>query len=211
MSKSTHLLLLIGCTLTLSLCSCRGQKGGRSVEEIAREIVVAPLDTTVYARLVNIKGDSLIVEPEYDENTRSYAYLQAMGEGQVVGDLCPGDKYALNIEGSSHRIVHMLNLSQMAGQWFYNMEEQRGITFTVAGALSSINASDFTFRKWKVLNGSLLLYYYTIKEDGTLSEEMSIDTTMVKTLTNNKMEFDFRGKLFTCQRQTKPIKIKLNF
>lgn len=99
----------------------------------------------------------------------------------------------------------------MAGQWFYNMEEQRGMTFTMAGALSSINASDFTFRKWKVLNGRLLLYYHIIKEDGTLSDEMSVDTTMIRTLTDNKMEFDFRGQPFTCQRQTKPIKIKLKF
>lgn len=211
MSKLALPLSIIGCTLTLALCSCRGQREGRSVEEIAHNIVVSPIDTTLYCSLVAIKNDSLILRPEYEEDECSYAYLQALGEGNIKGELREGDNYSITVDKDLHRVLHMLNHSQLTGQWFYDIDEMQGMTFTAAGALSSINAKDFTFRKWKVLNGNLLLYYLTIEEDGSLSQEIHVDTTKVEGLSNELLEFNFRGHHYCCRRLTKPIKVKMEF
>lgn len=209
----THLILLIECTLFLLVCSCGGQKGARSVDEIAANIVVAVPDSSVTATLKTITPDSLIFIREHSDERLSYVYDEARGQNLIFGTLNEGDRYAMLIEPSIKAILKIVNISQLSGQWFYDTEEQRGFTFTVAGALSSINPKDFSFRKWKFWNGKMILYYIDNETVARSAKEVKSDTTDIISLSDSQLEFIFRGEKLHCQRQNQneAIKVKLKF
>ena len=162
---SKHLLFIsTGCTLLLLAASCSGRKGARSVEEITSELHIVPPDTSVYGTLRSHSADSLILTPEFGDDPIRCVYDEARGRGAILGTITDGNRYALLIDPDTHGARKIINLTELSGQWFYDdADQQRGFTITTAGALSSINPKDVSFKKWKFNNGHIILYYTDIE------------------------------------------------
>ena len=228
------ILTLLECTLALLTCSCKGQRGARSVEEIAAEIVIATPDTSIYARVKAFTADSLIVVQDHKEQAVSYAMatgtyangnnVHANGNGTyattnsngdaptiIVGTLREGDRVALVVNGKTHNVQHIVNITQMTGQWFYDMDAQRGFTLTAAGSLSPINPDDVCLRRWKLNNGRLIIYYTPAEDVARNSRNYLTDTTTIDALSDQEMVFAFRGNTLHCRRKTEPIKVEFKF
>lgn len=204
-----HLLTIIGCTLFLLVSSSCGQKGARSVEEIEESLVIAKPDTSLYGTLKSVRPDSLVFISEFDEQPITCIYDEARGRKQFFGSLTEGNRYALLIDPEEKAAIRMVNLTELSGQWFYDLEEQRGMTFTAAGALSSINPKDVSFKKWKFHNGKIVLYYTDIEAVVSDSREYESDTIEIESLTSENLDFQFRGEKLHCTRQHGPIKLKI--
>lgn len=204
-------LLLIGCTLSLLLCACKERGGARSKEAIQAELIIAVPDTTLHGTLKHAGSDSLTFVSEGSDETFSCNIGEALGRNQLFGSLTEGHRYALLVEPQTKMALQIVNLTELSGQWFYDLNEQRGFTITVAGALSGINTENLAFRKWKFHNGKFVVYYVdpeSITED---PHQTLTDTTEIETLTDEVLEFKFRGELLHCTRQKEAIKVKFNF
>lgn len=211
MSRHT-LYIAIGSTLLLSLCSCTGQKGERSVEEIAADIHIEQPDTSVYGTLNTLTTDSLILTPEFGDQPIRCNFREANAHGDILGSLTEGNRYALLIDPATRQARKILNLTELSGQWFIDGDDdQRGFTFTAAGALSSINPKDVSFKKWKYYNGHIILFYTDIESVVNDSRDYQSDTTDIHALTADHLELSFRGQPISCHRQREAIKVKFNF
>lgn len=204
-----HLLTIIGCTLFLLLSSGCGQKGARSVEEIEESLVIAKPDTSFYGTLKSVQSDSLHFISEFDEQPVACIYDEARGRNQIYGSLTEGNRYAILIDPEAKAAIRMVNLTELSGQWFYDLEEQRGFTFTAAGALSSINPKDVSFKKWKFYNGKIILYFTDIEAVVSDAREYQTDTIDIERLSNENLDFVFRGEKMHCTRQHGPIKLQI--
>lgn len=206
-----HTSISIGCTLFLLVSSCNGQKGAHSVEEIVANIEVAKPDTSVYGTLKDISADTLLFTEEFGEGTFTCGYLQAKGLHEIYGSLTQGNRYAMLIDPNEQSALKIVNLTELSGQWFYDIEEQRGFTITAAGALSSINPKDVSFKKWKFQNGKIVIYYTNIDDVVSDTREYKTDTTDINRLSAENLEITFLGQTLNCQRQHGPIKMKFKF
>lgn len=205
----THLILLIECTLLLLISSCGGQKGERSVKEIEESITIEVPDTSFYGTLSAITPSQLTFTPDYGDSPVSYYYDEARGRRQILGSLTEGDRYALVTDRGEGSILKMLNITELSGQWFYDTTEGRGFNLTAAGALSSINAKDFSFKKWKFYNGRIILFYVGIEDVANSARDYKSDTTDIESLTDDELIFRFRGNTYRCSRQREAIKFHL--
>lgn len=205
----THLILLIECTLLLLVCSCNGQKGERSVKEIEESLTIEVPDTSFYGTLSAITPSQLTFTPEYGDSTTTFYYDEARGRHQIAGSLKEGDRYALVVAPEEQAILQMLNITELSGQWFYNTAESRGLVFTAAGALSSINSRDFAFKKWKFHNGRIILYYVNVGDVVHDARNYLRDTTDIQLLTPDSLVFRFRNSLYRCTRQREAIKFHM--
>lgn len=210
MTQSTF-AKIIGCTLFLLVCSCGEQKGARSVEEIAEEIVILQPDTSLYAALLSTQDDSFNFQIDRSEENIAIDCRDALQNGQFYGSIHEGDKYAIVLDPNSRHAVCVVNLTDLSGQWFYDMHNNRGLTFSAAGALSSINPDEFCFKKWKFHNGKLILYYVNIDEAINKSRDYHTDTTEIERLSGDELVFRFRNETLRCSRRKEAIKIKLKF
>lgn len=206
-----RLFIATGCTLFLLLCSCSGQRGARSVEELAAEIHIVQPDTSVYGTLQTKTIDSLFFTAEYDDEPFSCGFNEAQGEGTILGSLTEGNRFALLITPETKSARHIVNITELSGQWFFDDDDERGFTFTTAGALSSINPKDVSFKKWKIYNGKIILFYTDIESVVRDSRDYQSDTTEIHALTDNHLELSFRGQRISCHRQREAIKVKFNF
>lgn len=201
----------IVCTLFLLVCSCSKQRGAHSVEELAAEIVIEQPDTSLIARLQLISADSLTLAEELTETPIVLAYTEALAEG-ILGPLKVGDRYAITVDANRNMATHILNVTQLAGNWFFDNNEESGLTFTAAGALGSINPNDgYSFKKWKPYNGRLILYYIKIEDVVKDARDYVTDTTSIDILTEDRLVFNFRGQQLCCHRQKEAIKVHFNF
>lgn len=204
------LTILIECTLFLLLCSCNGQKGAHSIEEQTPDCVTIP-DTSIYGQLKEITADSLIFELRYTGERVAYAYDQARDEGQILGNVKEGDQYGLSVDRNKNMAQYIVNLTNLAGQWFFDKEGQRGFHFSTRGALSSINPDDVCFEKWELVNRHIVISYVNKDDKVHTKKEYLTDTTDIEILTPDELVFTFRGQRMNCQRQKEAIKIKLQF
>lgn len=205
-----HIISLIECTLFLLVCSCNGQKGARSVEEIVSELTIQTPDTSLYGSLKEIVNDTLVISSEFDDQVIRCSYEEAQGSNGVIGSLTIGNRYAMLLDMNEKRVNKIINVTELSGQWFYDINEQRGFNFTAAGALSSINPDEFCFRKWKFYNGKIILYYVEKNDVTKNSKDFKTDTTEIEQLTSEDLDFAFRGQSYHCQRKHEAVKFQMN-
>lgn len=210
MHRTPLYIYIIECTLFLLLCSCKGQGGARSVEEIKAELHIDIPDTTLYGTLSSLRGDSLVLTSQYDETT-SCSITEARSRQQILGSLTEGNRYAVLLSPEAKSAQQVINLTELSGQWFYDMDQQRGFNLTTAGAMSSINPDEVSFRKWRIYNGRIILYYIGKEHVVRNSRQFLTDTTEITHLTADELELTFRGKQLHCRRQTEAIKVDFNF
>lgn len=204
----THIILLLQCTLLLLLSACSGKKGEHSVNP--GDIVIIQTDTSLRATLHAIEPDSLCFTADYDSTQFIRCNsAEAQQKGQVFGSITQGCRYAVLIDRNHNTVQKMYNLTELAGQWFFDKEEGRGFTFSVSGALSSINPKDVSMRKWKFLNGHIVIFYTGIEEVIEDHRKWRTDTTDIQSLSAEELTFTFRGETLHCTRQHEALKFHL--
>lgn len=206
-----HLLLTTGCALTLLLCSCNGQKGGRSVEEITTSLYIEQADSTICGTLYAVTYDSLKFTSEFGGEHFSCTYNAAQAQQDILGSLTEGNRYAVLLNTPQKAALKILNLTELSGQWFFDDEPESGLCFTAAGALSSINNHDVCFKKWKHYNGQIIIFYAGMEDAVNDSRQYKSDTTEITNLSADALSFRFLGAMRNCHRQKEAIKVKFNF
>ena len=200
-AKHTGLLSLA----LLVLCSCGGGKKSQ-INPMVEQLDETP-DYAELVTLIEVDGDSLLVQPDNDlEQPRAYAFRQAEADGQIKGRLVPGDQLSIFPDSKHRRVTICINVTELEGQWFYDMQRHRGLKFETTGGLSSINTERISFREWKLLNGKLYLYYVDMQQVAADRHEFSVDEADIVSLTAEEMQLSFLDTLLTCRRQHGPIR-----
>lgn len=206
-----HLLLTTGCTLSLLLCSCNGQKGARSVEEITASIHIEEPDTSLYGTLQAVTPDSLKFTSDYDNEPFSCAYDAARSHDGIYGSLTEGNRYAVHLATGQRTAHKLFNITELSGQWFYDDAPESGLNIAASGALSSINAKDVCFKKWKFLNGRIVIFYTGLEDVAKDFHDYKSDTTEIVSLSADALTFRFLGESRSCHRQKEAVKVKFDF
>lgn len=214
--KELHNLMKLICTKVLPttcilacLCSACNSRKSPAID-VMSHTVVAP-DTSIYARLAHHNTDSLVFMTEDGSNRIACAYSEAATNGQIYGSLSEGDLFSLLLSPGTRNARHIVNLTNISGQWFYDGENGRGFELGIDGQLSPINNGKLAFRKWKIYNGHLIFYYTDEQTVAKGEEKFSNDTTDIMELSPEKLVFTFLGKTYHCQRQHESIKMHFNF
>lgn len=194
--------------LTLLCCACNGNRNHSYADD---HVAVSIPDTSIYAHLENITTDTLTFTSKSDKEHVKCAYADASTSGQIFGSITEGHLYSLLISPGTQSARHIVNLTDLSGQWFYDGENGRGFELGIDGELSPINNGQLAFRKWKICNGHLIFYYTDEQTIAKTEEKFNNDTTDIIDLSPEKLVFKFLGKEYHCQRQHEAIKMHFDF
>lgn len=185
----------------LVICSCSGCKRDSKTNPMVEELDNTP-DYAELVTLIDIDGDSLIVQPDNEaEQPKAYAYKDAKEDGNVIGRLEIGDMLSILSDSKSHNIQICINVTELKGRWFYDMEQHRGFRFEERGALSSLNTEDISFKEWKLLNGKLYIYYVDMQQVSEDRHEFEVSEAKITHLTGRSLQLEFRDSVYNCKRE----------
>lgn len=182
------LFLALAAVLWLSSCSHR-----RTAEDSKRKAAPDIPDTTVYARIDAVEGDSVDITLTGQDRTLR---LKVPGDGSVAGGMNVGDTLALTMEG--RRLLSSVNVSQIVGLWLVDGTDGDAIRLAPDGGASWIGtAKDVTLRSWYIRNGMLVISH--IKADGSDYRERP-DTVEISRLDEDGMVMAFGGSRLSLTR-----------
>lgn len=199
---------LVTCTMIVLVMACNS-RGGRIADKETKSATLP--DTSIYARLAHQSSDSLVFMTEDGTNRIVCAYEEAAVNGQIYGSLTEGELFSLLLSPGTQNARHIVNMTDLCGQWFYDGENGRGFELGIDGELSPINNGQLAFRKWKIYNGHLIFYYTDEQTIAKTEDKFSNDTTDIIELSPEKLVFEFLGKEYHCLRQHEAIKVHFNF
>lgn len=218
--KQRSYLVLAMTMLILTLGSCTGNKKQDAPQQQEREHVegeavenpvVGQLDEmtneTITATLLEQEEDTLVLRSNDTGLQLVLGYREALSNGMMKGSLVTGHDYSITADLQKKTIGKAINLNEMTGQWFYDMQQHRGLKFDKRGAISSINTEDISFRQWKIVNGTFYIYYLTLEMIAPDRSEYLVEPAEIETLSADNMRFIFLGKTYDCQRQRKALKL----
>ena len=165
-------------------------------------------NTAFRATLMEVDDDSLVLRVHETGKTIRLGHLEAEMGGQMKGSLTKGNEYSIFPNMANQSVIMAVNISELRGQWFYDMQQHRGLKFEPHGAISSINPQDISFREWKLLNGKLFIYYLTIDMVAPDRKEYLVQPAEIVSLSKDRLQFQFLGKTYDCQRQKEAVKMK---
>ena len=206
--------------LLLAATACTGgsrkEEAAKEPQRMEGEAEVNPVveqldnqsDSTVMVTLKEQHDDSLVFEVRKTNEKLVLSTAKAQQTGQIKGSLTKGNDYALFPNTKEKSVETLINVSELKGQWFYDMQQHRGMKFEDRGGLSSINVEDISFREWKLLNGRLYIYYLTIDMLAPDRNEYLVEPAEIISLSKEHMTLYFRNKAYECQRQKEVIKMK---
>ncbi|MBQ9363227.1 MAG: hypothetical protein IJT97_07395 [Bacteroidaceae bacterium] len=186
----------------LVLCSCSGGKKDSKVNPTAEELEEIQ-DEAQLVVLQEIDGDSIIVcmlDNEL-EHPQAYSFSEAEADLQIKGTLTEGDTLSIFPDSKNRKVKICINVSELRGKWYYDMQQHRGMAFETTGGLSSINTDKISFREWKLLNGKLYLYYVDMQQEATSKKEYEVEEAEIMNLTAEELQLNFLDSIYTCQRQ----------
>jgi hypothetical protein len=196
-------MLVVMLVMTLGSCK-KGNKIERHTVVEEPEIV----DSSVIVGLDKVEGNHISVTIQNTGESRTYSYDKAQTEGHVKGSLIKGDKLSIYPDSKSKEIRSLVNLSELETQWFFDMNQHRGMKIGSEGAISSINMEDVSFRNWFIRNGQLIIHYVDMQQRADSVQQYWVDHSEIIYLSKDKLDMRFRGKILQCQHQTKVIKFK---
>lgn len=192
----------------LSACSNGSKPNGatRHSEEI-KEHIAEVKDSAVMVRLVGVSDDSISVLNNQTGKPQTFDYTRALIDHTVKGSLSKGDTLSVvPIEGGK-AVKSVVNISELLGRWFYDMPQHRGFRFEYGGTMSSFNNQLVSYNSWRVLNGTLFLYYVGMQQAAESEDDYQVDTAQIESLSREYMELTFRGTRLKCQRLNKVLKL----
>ena len=221
MKRNPSLKLTLLALLVLVLGACTGEKGKQEAtgqaghERMEGEAEVNPMveqlerepNAAFRATLVEQKDDSIVLRTEAGKHV-TLGHIEAEMEGEMKGSLTKGNEYSIFPNWETKSVQMAVNVSELRGQWFYDMQQHRGMKFEAHGAISSINTQDISFREWKLLNGKLYIYYLTVDMVSPDRSEYLVQPAEIVSLSKDRLVLEFLGKTYNCQRQQKAIKMK---
>lgn len=195
--------------LSVTICGCKGCSDGKPNYYNPRvvELDETP-DSALYVQLDSVSHDSIYVRVSGQSKRKVYGINEAYADGKVKGSLNPGDMLSIFPDNKAKRILISINVTEMSGQWFYDMLDHRGFSFGPRGALSTINNVEISFREWKLLNGKLYLYFVPMQQASIEHVENQVEEAEIQSLSKDHLIMHFRGATLNCRRQTKPLKFK---
>jgi len=209
-------LLLVA--LTNSSCNSKSNKKEATQEVEMRMVGEAEVnpeveqleqtpDDSFMATLQEVEDDTLVLRSHETGEIFTLGYRQATEEGKLKGSLTVGNDFNILCNLQQHTLKTGINVSNLEGQWFYDMQLHHGLTYDPKGAISSINADSIVFRQWKLLNGEFYLYYVKPEMIASNKNEYLLEKTEIKDLNNDHLQFIFLGKTYDCKRQRTAIKL----
>lgn len=200
-----YILLIVMIVATLGSC-----KNGK--KEIERHTVAeepAIIDSSIIVKLDNVDGNSITVTIKKTGENRTYKYDKAMNEGNVKGSLTKGDVLSIYPDTKSKEVRSVINISELVGQWFYDMKQHRGFKIGFDGAISSINMQDISFRDWFVKNGHFIIHYVDMQQRADSIQQYWVDHSEILDLNKNQLKIIFRGSVFQCRHEAGVIKFRV--
>lgn len=208
--RTGYCRLIVIATLTaIVFGACRNS--GKAPGDFERHTVAEEpevVDSSLTVRIESVGEDSLGVTDLATGKRRSFCYGVAQMEGNVKGSLAVGDTVSVVPDKGSAHIRSLVNLSELMGQWFFDMNQRRGMKFGRNGALSSINMENFSFRDWLVQNGHLVIHYVDMQQRADSVKKYWVDHSEIVSLSRDELKLRFRDSLYQCRRQLKPLKFK---
>ncbi len=202
MNTHCKVLTTILISSLLVLCSCSGGKKDSKTEPTAEELDEVQ-DEAQLVVLQEIDGDSIIVRlcDNELEHPKAYSFSEAEADLQIKGSLTEGDTLSIFPDSKNRKVKICINVSELRGKWYYDMQQHRGFAFEMTGGLSSINTERISFREWKLLNGKLYLYYVDMQQEATDKLEYEVGEAEILNLTAEEFQLNFLDSVYTCQRQ----------
>ena len=173
--------------------------------------MVEELDNTenlaIRAELQEVRDDSLILRNAQTGERWVLGFVEADQAEQIKGSITEGDEYAMLPDLRRNAVKLAINLNELGGKWFYDMEQHRGLEFGLHGAVSSINTEDISFREWKLLNDKFYIYYLTLDMVSPDRHEYLVEPAEILALDKDNLKFRFLGRTYVCQRRKELIKM----
>lgn len=195
--------------MVVALASCGGKQKPKGATPHSQEIkqhIAEVRDSAVLVRLETVGDDSLTVVDNHTGKNLTLDYSRSLIDKSIKGSLTPKDTLSIVVaEGSQIRSI--VNVSELLGKWFYDTRQHRGFEFRYDGSMSAINNQDVCYTEWKVLNGTLFLYYLGIQQVATSADDYQVDTAQIVSLSRNEMDITFRGADLKCKRINREIRI----
>ena len=197
------------CVILLVFGSCsRNKKTTQTPSPI--NPMVEKLDETPDSALLVVLDDvvsnTMNVTTVKEKQQLSFNLSDAYQEKNIKGSLNPGDTLSIFPDNKTKSIKMSINVSELSGRWFYDMQQHRGLVFESHGAMSSINALTISYRQWKLLNGKLYIYYVDMQQVANERHQYLVDEAQITSLSKDHLEFVFRGNKIRCQRVNQVIK-----
>jgi len=215
----TLAILLLTALLLVVACTGSGEKKGatQSRERMEGEAEENPMVTqleehsqaAMLVTLVGQEGDSLVMKDSESGQELTLAFIEAHETGEFKGSVTNDCQYSIYVDMQSKTILAAINLTELGGQWFYDMKQHRGLEFDQRGTISSINVDDISFREWKLLSGKFYIYYLLPEMVAPEHNEFLVEQADIVALSKTQLTFCFRGKTYDCHRQQKVLKMKL--
>lgn len=195
MCRKTKTYVLWGLLALVALSSCSPRK--RSAEDSERRARPEVADTTLFARLDAVTGDSLSLTQVGHDRRLSLSVAECRDKGHLAGDLTTGDTLAIIARQQEKKVLSAVNVTQVAGLWFIDGKGGNGLRLTSDGAASWIGDEDVTLRSWRIGNGKFILNY--IKADGSDYREIP-DTAEIQQLDSEHLTVVFKDKTLQLTR-----------
>ena len=210
MSSNLSEKLYVSIFLTLLVvCSCgnNNQKKTENYEWEGNNIEELHIpDSMVRVRLDSFDSDSFYVTIKSTQEMNAFGYLLALNDNSIKGTIHQGDEYSVLVDAGNNHIKSPINVTEIMGQWYYDMQQHRGLVFGPQGSLSSINTDEISFRRWQILNGKLLIYYVYMQQIAEKQNQFEVDAADIQELSSNEFCFTFRNKQYNCRRMNETIK-----
>lgn len=179
--------------MAITACSSK-----RSDADALRK-AAAVSDSTIYVQLDAVNEDSVNVTMTEDGSNAKLSIKKAMANGNVAGELNPGDTLAIMTGDDGHTVVSAVNMTQIVGQWMFAGTNGDGMRIASDGGASYIGAEQVTLRSWRISNGRFYLSY--IKPDGRDYDEKPV-AVKIDNLTGDSLVFVFMNETRRCSRST---------
>ena len=193
MKKSTNLLILIFIAMMVS-CGNKKTYTGKTISDVRVET-----DTTIYARLDAVFGDTSIAVSNIKDNRRdTFDIRDAKFSKKIFGNINLGDTLAIMPLYKNNSIKSAYNLNEMTGLWL--MKDGNGINLTIDGMAVNVGVFDdeISLRHWMIHNGMLFITYVLM--DGSDYTER-IDTSDITNLTYESLRLNINGKVYDCKHE----------
>ena len=208
-------LATVGCFL---LAACSGCSGGKKkphsgavespINRMVQELDETP-DEAFLATLYNYERDSIYVTVRKTKRKAAFAYGEALSNGMLHGTIRKGDTYSILPDGKRKTVSIAVNTTELSGRWFYDLQQNRGVSFNEGGGMSSINAEEICFREWKLLNGRMYIYYVDMQQLASDRHQYLVEEAYITSLNAKELIIQFRGERMRCVRPAKkPLQYK---
>lgn len=208
--RNTYFYLSISLlAVALIVASCGGNQKPKGVTPKSQEIkqrIAEVKDSAVLVRLETVADDSVTVVDNHTGNRTTLDYSRALIDKSIKGSLTPKDTLSI-VVAEGRQIKSIVNISELLGKWFYDMKQHRGFEFKYGGSMSAINNQLVCYTEWKVLNGTLFLYYLGMQQVATSRDDYQVDTAKIVSLSRDRMDITFRGASLKCKRMNREIRL----